>query len=316
MMPLVTVIIPSFNHAQYIENAISSVLSQDYKNLELIVVDDGSTDETHAILSRVSVNDQLTIILNNVNQGQSAVLNQALQIAKGEYICLLPSDDWFLPCKISLQIEKFLQCDSEVGLIYGRGLRYFVDTKKTIPVDMPMYRGWVLEKLIKEPNFIYPITPMFKRECFEFARPDETYKAEGEAIYLKLAIKYKFDYVDEVVGVMRDHSYNTGKNISMMYSDNIRYWNEFFDRKDLTESVRKLRNIPLSRIHRLKGLESIMIEKDFSVGRSALLKSIGLMPSLVFDYRVIFGIVLSFLPHWLSDPLTSIKRTTRVDEHK
>lgn len=316
MKPFVSVIIPSFNHAQFVENAINSVLAQDYENFELIVIDDGSSDDSAAVLSGIAPDSRLRIIINDVNKGQSAVVNQAMTIAGGEYISYLPSDDWYFPNKLSLQVEKFMSCERDVGVVYGRGLRYFTDTDLTLSVELPMYRGWVLEHLIKEPCFIYPITPMFRRECFDFARPDETYKAEGEAIYMKLAIKYKFDYVDEVVGVMRDHSYNTGKNSVMMYNDNIRYWDEFFLRNDLPASIRKIKNIPISRLHRLKGLEYVMTEKRFSMGRTALLHSIYLTPSYFFDYKILFGIILSLLPHGIADRIIDLKKSNKTTENK
>lgn len=303
MRPLVTVIIPSFNHSQYILTAIESVLGQDYKNFELIIVDDGSTDGTRDLLRSRSFGSHVSLILNEQNRGQSAALNQALEIARGEYICLLPSDDWYLPKKLSSQITKFETVDADVGVVYGRGYRYFSDLDSTISVDLPMHRGRVLDKLIKDGNFVYPVTPMFRRECFNFARPDESYRAEGEAIYLKLAIKYKFDYVDEHVGVMRDHSYNTGKLSEMMYRDNVRYWTEFFKRADIPDEVKRLRSVPLARIHRLKGLEAIVLNGRYADGRLALLRAVSYRPSLVFDHKVGGALALSFLPSFFSDAL-------------
>lgn len=195
-----------------------------------------------------------------------------------------------------MQVEKFSQCDEDVGVVYGRGYRYFTDVDRMLPVDLPLYRGWVLEKFIKEPNFVYPVTPMFKRECFDFARPDENYRAEGEAIYLKIALKFKFDYIEDYVGVMRDHSYNTGKITEMMYRDNVRYWNEFFLRKDVPNELQALKYIPLARIHRLKGLEAILLDGRCAEGRNALFKAVAFRKSLVFDYKVLAAILLSFFP--------------------
>ncbi len=303
MKPLVTVVIPSFNHSKYILKAIESVLGQDYENFELVVVDDGSIDETRDLLRSQSFDSRVSLILNEKNRGQSAALNQALQISRGEYICLLPSDDWYLSSKLSSQIAKFESADADVGVVYGRGYRYFSDLDSTISVELPMHRGWVLDKLVKDGNFVYPVTPMFRRECFDFARPDESYRAEGEAIYLKLAIKYKFDYVDEYVGVMRDHSYNTGKLSEMMYRDNVRYWTDFFKRADIPEDVKRLRSVPLARVHRLKGLEAIALDGRYAAGRSALLRAISHCPKLVFDHKVTGALVLSLLPRDFSNVL-------------
>lgn len=296
MSHLVTVVIPSYNHGKFINQAIDSVIAQKFQTWELIVVDDGSSDDTHAVLKGRPHDPRIKIILNTKNRGQSACLNQALQIARGEFVCLLPSDDWYLPNKLSSQVEKFLQCDRTVGVVYGKGYRYFSDLKITEPVELPMHRGWILERLVRQPNFIYPITPMFRRECFNFAKPDESYKAEGEAIYLKMAIKYQFDYVDEYIATMRDHSYNTGKMSDMMYIDNTRYWSEFFNRPDIPDAILRLRKIPLSRLHRTKGLEAISLDKRYTDGRKALLKAVTLRPSLALDPKVIGGIFLTILP--------------------
>lgn len=296
MTPLVSVIIPSYNHASYIENAIQSVLDQSYQNFELIVIDDGSRDETAQLLRKRCFDSRVSIFLNDVNKGQSAVLNQALSVARGDFVCLLPSDDWFLPDKLSLQVAKFNECSTDVGVVYGRGYRYFSDSEQTLPVELPMYRGWVLERFVRESNFVYPVTPMFRRKCFDFARPDESYRAEGEAIYLKLALKYQFEYVEDFVGVMRDHSYNTGKMSEMMYRDNVRYWNEFFLRDDIPDDIRSLRNLPLARLHRLKGLEAIALDGRYSDGRSALFKAILSRPIILLDPKVAAGVLLSYFP--------------------
>lgn len=83
---LVTVIIPSYNHAQYILEAIESVKAQTYKNWELIIIDDGSTDNTHEVLRSMPIDERITLILNKDNKRQSARINQALTVAKGKYI--------------------------------------------------------------------------------------------------------------------------------------------------------------------------------------------------------------------------------------
>ena len=190
--PLVSVLIPSFNHARYIENAIRSVLSQSYANLELIVNDDGSTDGSHDVLRPFGKERRVKVLLNTENRGQSAVLNEAISLAQGDFISLLPSDDWYLPGKTRLQVEKFRDVSSAVGVVYGSGLRYFEGTGETLPVTIQKYRGRILQQMITEPFCVYPASPMFRRECFDRMRFDESYAAEGEALYIKLAIYYLF----------------------------------------------------------------------------------------------------------------------------
>jgi len=294
-LPFVTYFIPSFNHAQYVEEAVNSVLNQEYENLELIVVDDGSSDNSHEVLRQFESDPRVTLFLNTENHGQSAAFNQALRVAKGEYIGYLPSDDWHLPQKTKLQVEKFLAGSKRLGVVYGKGARFFEETGETKTMDYVLHRGDVVPQLL-EGNFVYPATPMFRRDCFEKVKLDESYKAEGEGIYLKLALHFDFDYVDEVVSVMRDHEYNTGKDTRLMYADNVRYWDEFFSRKDLPKEVRRYRKTRLGNIHRTKGLDFIRKLHDHPLGRKALISAIKTNPGYLFDWKVIAGILVSFLP--------------------
>jgi glycosyltransferase involved in cell wall biosynthesis len=293
--PLVTVIVPSYNHARYVGNAIRSVIEQTYPEWELIVVDDGSSDGTPAVLEQFAAHDRIQVLCNPINRGQSAVVNQALAIARGKFVCFLPSDDWFLPDKLELQVARFLELDESYGVVYGRGQRFYEDTGETVSIESPQHSGWVLKQLV-ERNFVYPITPMFRRECFERFPFDESYRAEGEAIYLKLALAYKFAFVPDFVGVMRDHSSNTGKDADMMLSDNLRYWQEFFARPDLPAEIRGMRDWRISRLKRVKGLDFVTLKQRPTEGRALLLDSVRTWPRGALDWRIWAAVGLSFLP--------------------
>ena len=120
--PLVSVLIPAFNRVNLIEETVRSVLTQNYPHLELIVVDDGSTDGTYELLESCSKQGNLTLLTHDgrANKGQSAALNLGLRNAHGKYICILDSDDLFLPGKISTQVA-FLERNPDIGLVYGMG---------------------------------------------------------------------------------------------------------------------------------------------------------------------------------------------------
>lgn len=308
MQPLVTVIIPSYNHSAYIAQAIDSVLEQTYQNIEVIVVDDASADDTRQVLESYRDNPKVRYVINDVNKGQSAVFNQGLAMAGGKYICLLPSDDWYLENKIASQVAKFMESDPDVGVVYSKGYRYYIDLGKMVEVELPVHEGWILEKLIRNGNFIYPVTPMFRAECFKYAIPDERFKAEGEAIYLKLSAKFKFAFVDEFLAVMRDHSGNTGKNRYLMYSENLKYIESVFNCDYMPEQAMQLKYIPLSRLHRTSGLEFVLLYSDFLLGRKALLSAIKLNPRYMLDRRVIVALLVTFLPPWLRRKVVKLKR--------
>ena len=307
--PLVTVIIPSFNHARYIAEAIDSVTGQSYAPIELIVVDDGSTDDSHVVLRGYQGRPEITVILNRRNRGQGAVLNQALALARGALICFLPSDDWYLPDKVALQVRRFQDCPDQVGVVYGMGLRHFEDTGESV-LWQPLAprRGWVAEALLAEGNFVYPVTPMFRRECFERVPFDEDFRAEGEAIYVKIALHYRFDYVDEVVAVMRGHGYNIGSNHKLMYFENIRYWEKFFARPGLPGNIARLRARVLSRTGVIKGLDIIVGERDFALGRRCLWRAVSERPQAILKRSVLMGLALTLLPPGLANFLLDRRR--------
>ena len=106
LIPLVSVIIPTFNRGWIVREAIDSVLAQDYPNFELIVVDDGSTDDTNAILR--AYGDRLKVIEQS-NSGVSAARNRGIEASGGELIAFLDSDDYWLPQKLSIQVAYFSQ---------------------------------------------------------------------------------------------------------------------------------------------------------------------------------------------------------------
>lgn len=296
--PLVTVIIPSYNHAQYIENAIESIKKQTYKNWELIIIDDGSSDNTHQVLLNLEKDDRIKIILNNDNKRQSRRINEALLISKGKYISLLPSDDWYLPDKLEKQVALFDTLPNDYGVVYSGGLRYFEDLDKMIDIkaDLIMRRGSILKNILLEPSFIYPNSPLIKKECFDTYPFDESYTAEGEAIYTKIAMKYKFDFINEALVVMRDHSYNIGANTEVMLNENARYINELVIHKDFPLELQVFKNKLLSELYRMKGLEFIKIHKELEKGKKSLIMSIRYNIKYLFDIKVIVGILISLLP--------------------
>ena len=136
--PLVSVVIPNYNYAQYLDKAIESVLCQTYKNLEIIVVDDGSTDNSLVILSPYL--SRITLISQS-NSGVSSARNVGLLKARGEYICFLDSDDVWFKNKLEIQIS-YLSTRPKI-CVYN-GIKLFEDKEgaiKVIEVIKPKYKG-------------------------------------------------------------------------------------------------------------------------------------------------------------------------------
>lgn len=303
---LVTVIIPSYNHAQYIRCAIESVLSQTYEKIELIIVDDGSNDDSHTVIGEYSDHPKVTTILNFENNGQSFALNQALDASSGRYVAMLPSDDWFLPEKIALQVEKMEASATDVGVVYASGARYFEDTNETRNVELPVHTGWIAEKLIETGNFIYPVTPLYKRAVFDKVRPREGFKAEGEAIHMRIALYYRYEYVDEVVAVMRDHSYNIGKDAQVLYIEIENYLEWYFNLPELPDHIRSLKDIAFYRNNAVKAMQFIVDKRNFQMGRTCAIRAFRIFPKAMLSSKLVVAFLIALLPARLANGLLDL----------
>lgn len=133
---LVSVIIPSYNRASYIDAAIKSALDQTYRPVEVIVVDDGSTDGSYEKLQQWAEQGELVLLAHpkRKNRGQSASINLGIQQATGSYIAILDSDDMFAREKLADQVA-FLDANPETGMVYGQG--HAVDAKGNFLFKVP-----------------------------------------------------------------------------------------------------------------------------------------------------------------------------------
>ena len=115
--PLVSVIIPSYNHEQYIEKSIQSVINQSYENIEIIIVDDASTDNTCGIIEKFN-DTRMIKVYRRYNLGGVINLNKGIEQAKGKYIAILNSDDYWHVNKLEIQVA-FLESNSEYGAVFS-----------------------------------------------------------------------------------------------------------------------------------------------------------------------------------------------------
>lgn len=294
-IPLVTIITPSFNHARYLENTVKSVIDQTYDHIEYIIIDDGSSDNSHEVIKGLAEKyPQIKYRLYTENKGHIR-MNEAIEMAKGEYISILSSDDWYLPDKIEKQIKKFQELDDSYGVVYSAGYRYYEDTGETKEpkTNVAMRRGNILHNLLAEPFFIYPISPLIKKECLLKYPFLPGYKAEGEAVYFRIAMKYKFDFLEEALVVMRDHSGNTGKDLYKMTDDNIRYREYLLNHADFPQEFKRTLEKNLAHTFFYNGWQMIRIFKDFEKGIPLMRKGIRMNYSYFLNFRWIVATVLN-----------------------
>jgi glycosyltransferase involved in cell wall biosynthesis len=115
---LASVIIPTYNYARFLNDSVGSVLAQTYKNLEVIIVDDGSTDETPEVAQALADSDPRVRYIRKVNGGSSTARNLGLTLVRGEFVSYLDADDWYTPERLERHIEA-LRKNPDITLVYG-----------------------------------------------------------------------------------------------------------------------------------------------------------------------------------------------------
>lgn len=223
MTVAVTVIIPTYNRAHLVTDAIESVFAQTFKDYEIIIVDDGSTDRTAELIGGKYAG-RLKLIAQT-NQGISSARNRGIQEAKGKYIAFLDSDDKWLPEKLAKQVA-YMEANPQLGFSCTKFRAYEINlTKSRAPQTAPNYRygptGFSnkFADLLISKNFIPTSTVMVRRDCFAAVGIyDESIPCyEDFDLWLRLAKRYPYDLLDELLVEYREHSQNTSKNDSKVH---------------------------------------------------------------------------------------------------
>ena len=193
--PLVSILIPAFNAERYIKETLGSALAQTYRHIEIVVVDDGSTDGTANIIK--SYNDPRLRYVYQENQGIIRVRNRLLQEARGDFLTYLDSDDIYFPEKVEEEV-KFLETNPEYAAVYC-DLRYFFDghPEKLYRHRYTFYSGDIFEHLL-EKMFITNTTFMFRRSVIDAIGMYEEAMGTVEDwhYFLKMAQKgFKFGFI-------------------------------------------------------------------------------------------------------------------------
>jgi glycosyltransferase involved in cell wall biosynthesis len=211
--PLVSVILPVYNRAGSVARSIDSVLAQSYRPLEIVVVDDGSTDGTRAVLE--SFGDRITL-LAQPHGGAYVARNLALRHARGELVAFLDSDDVWLPDRLALQVP--LMRRDEVGLVFGDAL-HVPGAKRTCFDVSPPHRGRVAE-CFAAANFVPTVTVLARRRCIDEAGgfSEESEISCDYLLWFRIASAHELDYVDRLVAEYTVHaggiSYDLGRSLA------------------------------------------------------------------------------------------------------
>ncbi|MGB3402772.1 MAG: glycosyltransferase [Microcoleaceae cyanobacterium] len=238
--PRVSVIIPAYNSENYIERAVKSVLEQTYTDYEVIVIDDGSTDNTKQILS---LYDDVIHYFYQLNQGAAIARNQGCKIAQGKLLAFLDADDFFLPNKLKEQIAVF-DADCTIDLVQsgwiivdknGKGLTDVTPWKVAPELNL---ETWLLHKCVRPSALILRKIWWEKVGGFDHCYPP----TEDLDFVLKLGLMgCKSVWLKQVHACYRQHESNLMSGGKRVIENTEKVMNLFFNRPDLPESILSLK---------------------------------------------------------------------------
>lgn len=223
-MPLVSVVLTSYNHARYLRQAVESVLVQSLQDMEIVAIDDASADDSPAILQEYA--PRVRVVLHAENRGTYASLNEGIEATDAPYIAILNSDDAWLPTKLEQQVAR-LERDPQVGLVHTAAC--FVDAEGNPIAGNPLGvrfhpnpQGDLLPDLLTR-NLFITSSVLFRRECIErCGRFEEHLFGMGDwDLWLRIAEHYTIGYVPEPLTLYRIHGQNTMYQRERMLADDL-----------------------------------------------------------------------------------------------
>jgi glycosyltransferase involved in cell wall biosynthesis len=227
---MVSVILPSFNYAQYLPLAVQSVLSQTYSDLELIIIDDCSSDRSREITEECKrLDDRVVTIFHEKNQGLACTRNTGLRASTGKFIALCDADDIWLPNKLKIQLEHFHDNDqvgivhSEASIIDGSGSQTGQLFSSLFHLKTQVASGNLFGELCGR-NFLCVPSVILRREALEYAGGfDESLRSlEDWVCWTMVSRKYLFEYVEEPLVQYRMHGASLSHNSKGMAANRVK----------------------------------------------------------------------------------------------
>lgn len=293
--PLISVVIPVFNRASTIARAIESVLAQSYKNFEIIVIDDGSMDETRNVVKSFQSECPQILYDYQNNSGPAAARNKGIKVAKGDFIAFLDSDDCWHAQKLEKQIHLF-ERHAELGFVHCWA--EVTNPRGEKILRHPTYSGFVFEHLLQDGNFIATSAVLVKKSVFDQVGCfDEKLKGpEDFDMWLRIALRYKLGYVGDYLTKKYEQAGNCLQNNHMEMLENLQ--------KVLTKHLGHVENPQKRRLYLAHHYRN-SLTNFYDVPHIYLYcyKMIRTYPKILLDvktYRTMLGFVKnSCVRHWL-----------------
>ncbi|WP_204106176.1 MULTISPECIES: glycosyltransferase [Spirulina sp. CCY15215] len=240
--PLISVVMSVYNSATYLEEAVQSILNQDFTDFEFIIINDGSTDESEEILKQYAKIDNRIKLFSQNNQGLPKSLNRGIQLARGKYIARMDADDISLPDRFSKQVA-FLDKHPEIA-VCGTWIKTISDEKSHInqyPVNHVDICCWLLFGIgLAHPSII------LKRELFQAKRLSYNLSysyCQDYELWVRASNNCAFANIPEVLLLYRIHPQQMGKSYSytLRLSEIIKVWRSLFQKLKIEPTSEELK---------------------------------------------------------------------------
>ena len=214
-MPKVSVVIPTYNLCNMVGDTINSVLCQTEPDLEIIVVDDGSTDATRSVLE--GIKDSRVKYFYKENGGTPSSYNYGFSKATGQYISFLDHDDLWPENYLQVMLSH-LENNNEFGIAYGLITVLYPDDRKIKSYRRPKGKSGYLTSDLFKGNFIWNSAAVMRKSVLEGLYWDESFKTGYEDIdyFLRLSTRTKFLFVEDVEAIRREHTSNLSKKMRFL----------------------------------------------------------------------------------------------------
>jgi len=305
--PLVSVVIPTYN-CPFLSEAINSVLTQTYENIEIIIIDDGSTDKTRVIVEKYHTKVQY---IYQENQGVSSARNNGIRASHGDYIAFLDADDVWLPAKLKNQIDIFNENDN-IGFVYCDN--YFVNESlrplSNYSRKIPLFEGDILINFLLD-YFIITSGLVVKRECFSsigyFSR--EYIVDEDFEFFLRLVQKYSGGVVKNKLFLRRIYSMSLSRqDFQRNAAYDIQILEEFISKnQNFYKENRKILNRRLADLYFLFGYRYLIRNKNLHAFIQ-FLHALKCNPQI----KIIKNILLCFIPKYCRKYLKKFMSKTGI----
>lgn len=270
--PLVSVVMPAYNHEKYIESAIKSIWSMNYRPIELIVLNDGSTDNTLNVLRRMEKASPIgMVVIDKQNEGICKTLNRGVALARGKYITFLASDDEFVPERMTAHV-KFLElaANSEVSGCYGQ--QRVIDEEGNIKVDVVKRRMVYPDLFVALLECELPFSlqgSTFRTDIVRELGFDESLFFEDWDFFIRLSLNHRFLYLPGVAFRYRGHEAGMNRNMERMANARMDVFKKHkSEPRVLDYGARKFKSYI-----ELKNAQGYFLVGDFHSARKSLLQS-------------------------------------------